>query len=307
MAIKISGTTVIDNSCNVTNANDFCATTLVGDGSSLTGISLLDRTLKPGNQSPADAATDVELVPTLTGTIFVSSEGKAHCCTCFQVSECSDFSTCNSFTCEIAGACTSVAVPAGCLSDGTQHFFRLRYEDEDGCCSEFSDATCFTTVPLPSTLGESTFGGFYMGTIGISDGSCYYLIMAPNATGCADCIWKTTRTSSGVGNEQCDGYGNTYDHLANATHPAGNWTATRSIGGFSDWYLPAICELDQLYDNKASAPAGEGFTTALYWSSTEGSASDAFYQFFSNGSINDGLHKGFIRCVRAVRRVSFYN
>jgi hypothetical protein len=38
MAIKISGTTIIDDSCNIINAGNVCATTLHGDGSNLTGI-----------------------------------------------------------------------------------------------------------------------------------------------------------------------------------------------------------------------------------------------------------------------------
>ena len=304
MAIKINNTTVIDDSRNLCNVGTITASCIFGDGASLTGVTP-DRILQPANQEPADAATGVLLEPTLSGTEFVSSDGSSHCCTCFQVSECSDFSTCNVFTCEIAGACTSLAVPADCLSLNTQHFFRLRYEDQDGCCSEFSDATCFTTVALPSTLGESTFGGFYMGTI-CAAFSCYYLIMAPNATGCACCCWRINRTCSGVGSEQADGYGNTYDHLANATHPAGNWTATRSIGGLSDWYLPATCELKQLYNNRACAPVGEGFRTTFYWSSSEQQAGIACGVLFQNGNVSGySYNKDFAKAVRAVRRVPF--
>jgi len=309
MAIKINNTTVIDNSRNLCNAGTITASCIFGDGTSLTGVTP-DRILKPANQEPTNAATDVDLEPTLTGTEFVSTVGSSHCCTCFQVSECSDFSTCNSFTCEIAGACTSITVPDGCLSPGTQHFFRLRYEDEDSCCSDFSDATCFTTFPLPETLGESICGGFYMGTIGISDGSCYYLIMAPNATGCAKCGWKSTNTDSADTKEDFDGYGETYDHLTAAspgTHRAGNWTATRSIDGFSDWYLPAICELGQLYQNCACAPVGEGFDSTAaggYWSSTEANSTTATCLRFDTGG-TQGNFKITFRNVRAIRRVPF--
>ena len=304
MAIKISGNTVIDNSRNVVSANIVTGNNFVGDGSGLTGLPLPDELLKPTNTSPTDGATGESSTPTLCGSQYFSLYGKTHTCSCFEVSECSDFSTCNVFTCEIAGACTSLSVPSACLAPGTQHFFRLRYEDSDGCCSSFSDATCFTTVPLPSTLGESICGGYYMGTI-CAAGSCYYLIMAPNATGCADCQWKTTRTASGVGDEQCDGYGNTYDHMDNAIHGAGNFTATRSIGGFSDWYLPAKCELNQLYTNQACAPVGEGFASDYYWSSTECTVgTTACILSFSSGVFGTSF-KNTIRCVRAVRRVPF--
>jgi len=309
MAIKISGTTVIDDSCNVTNANEFCATTLVGDGSGITGIAGLptEDVLKPSNLSPSNGEENVDLTPTISGSAYISLFGDAHTCSCFQVSECSDFSTCNVFTCEIAGACTSLTVPAGCLSDNTQHFFRLRYEDDNGCCSDFSDATCFTTAPLPSTLGESICGGFYMGTIcAVATGSCYYLIMAPNATGCAACQWKTTLNVSIGVDDRSDGYGNTYDDLVNATHPAGNWTATRSIGGFTDWYLPASNELNQLYQNCSCAPGGEGFDTGFYWSSSENTTADALVQRFSDGCIYSFVgQKTCTFCVRATRRVPF--
>ena len=304
MAIKISGNTVIDDSCNFRNIGTATATCFVGDGSQLTGLSIpSEDVLKPTNLSPSNGEETVDLTPTLLGSAYISLFGSTHSCTCFQVSECSDFSTCNVFTCEIAGACTSIAVPAGCLSDDTQHFFRLRYEDDNGCCSDFSDATCFTTPNVPNVLGESICGGFYMGTI-CAAGSCYYLIMAPNATGCACCCWKDPSTCSNVGTERCDGYGNTYDHLANAEHKAGNWTATRSIGGFSDWYLPALCELDQLYNNKACAPAGEGFAENDYWSSTECVSNGAFYQYFRTGCIRF-INKSTTNRVRAIRRVAF--
>lgn len=155
----------------------------------------------------------------------------------------------------------------------------------------------------PETFGEVFEGGYYMGTI-CAAGSCYFLIMAPNSSGCACCRWKTTQTNSGVGCDVVNGFGNTYDHLANATHPAGNWTATRSIGGFSDWYLPARCELSQLYTNKGCSPAGQGFASDDYWASTEASNGSAADQNFGNGSIGD-FNKFGCASVRAIRRVSF--
>jgi len=304
MAIKISGNTVIDNSRNI-NVNTFNASSFVGDGSQLTNLNLPDEVLKPTNTNPTDGATGESFTPTLCGSAFFSLYDKSHANTQFQVSIDSGFS--NTEVDVFANGVTELVVPSS-LSANTEHFFRVRYFDEDGCCSCFSDATCFTTVALPSTLGESTFGGFYMGTI-CAAGSCYYLIMAPNASGCACCQWKTVRTCSNVGPELCDGYGNTYDHLANDTHPAGNWTATRSIGGFSDWYLPALCELGQLYTNQGSSPAGEGFNQAggsdsLYWSSTEVSQNYACRLAFINGSVSNVSMLNTYR-VRAIRRVPF--
>ena len=103
-----------------------------------------------------------------------------------------------------------------------------------------------------------------------------------------------------------DGYANTYPALANTEHPAGNFTATRTIAGFSDWYLPAIDELSTIYTNGGissgtTLPVGERFAAAVYWSSTEGSAANACALGFSDGARISFSKANTLR-VRAVRR-----
>jgi len=147
-----------------------------------------------------------------------------------------------------------------------------------------------------------------MGTIAAA-GTTYYLIVAPNATGCACCDWKTSETSTAGTCSDVDGYANTYPAMENSTHPAGNWTATRTIGGFSDWYLPAIDELEVFYNNGGGngsgdpLPSGEDFATDYYWSSTENNTTGACNLTFSNGSRSLFICKDTTREVRAVRRV----
>ena len=147
-----------------------------------------------------------------------------------------------------------------------------------------------------------------MGTI-CAAGTCYYLIVAPNSSGCACCQWKTSRSSTSGTEDDFDGYANTYPALANSTHPAGNWTATRTINGFSDWYLPAIEELSVFYVNGGGAtapgdplPAGEDFADTNYWSSrdynTERARALGFNENCPNTLLKDLCYK-----VRAVRRV----
>jgi hypothetical protein len=89
--------------------------------------------------------------------------------------------------------------------------------------------------------------------------------------------------------------------MTDATHPAGNFCATRSIGGYADWYLPAKDELYTMYVNKGSMPAGQGFGIR-YWSSTETNSECACDQCFSLGSISRTVKTGTSNCVRAVRR-----
>jgi hypothetical protein len=153
----------------------------------------------------------------------------------------------------------------------------------------------------PSTFGEVFEGGYYTGVVDIGGGVCYYMLLSPNATGCARCQWKTTRTSTAGTCSTVDGYLNTYGAMQNATHPAGNWTATRSINGYSDWYLPAISETGTMYTNGGSMPSGEGFATTSYWSSTEVNAYYACRRNFISGNAS-GDNKTDCNRVRALRR-----
>lgn len=156
----------------------------------------------------------------------------------------------------------------------------------------------------PPALGGAYGGGYYFGSV--ASPANYYIIIAPNATGCAQCSWKTTLDASPNTASCTDGYANTYDGMANALHPAGNWTATRSIGGFSDWYLPARDELNLIWTNRLSAPAGETMSDTCFWSSTEYNASCACRQtFFGTGSIGANCKNFFAGRVRAIRRIPF--
>jgi len=75
-------------------------------------------------------------------------------------------------------------------------------------------------------------------------------------------------------------------------------------GGFNDWYLPSNFELNACYNsalivNKVLGVTN-GFGSFQYWSSTENSSSNAWVQYFSNGSQgSSGKSSNFL--VRAVR------
>ena len=76
-------------------------------------------------------------------------------------------------------------------------------------------------------------------------------------------------------------------------------------GGFNDWYLPSIWELDECYKvafvvNSILGPLN-GFKYNTYWSSTERDANYAYYKYFDAG-YNYFSTKGNPYFVRAVRR-----
>ena len=202
---------------------------------------------------------------------------------------------------------TSITIPEDVLEVSTEYEFRARHRSATDFVSNFGTTTANTAASFfnLTSFGESGCGGFYIGAI-CAAGQCYALIVSPNASGCAQCQWKTTRTATAGTTSTTDGFSNTYGPMDNAGHPAGNWTATRTINGFSDWYFPAKDELNQLYVNdggttNTTLPAGEGFAAVIYWSSTELSATSACFQNFSNGS-QTSTSKAYSGRVRAVRR-----
>jgi hypothetical protein len=125
-----------------------------------------------------------------------------------------------------------------------------------------------------------------------------------------------------------------------ASHPAAQFCVNLSIGGFTDWYLPARYELDIAYENlkptttsnntswginpysvpertvnrTAGDPAqtsvsafqstgAEPFVASEHWSSTEFSSSFAWELFFTSGFQVDNF-KNRDRRVRAFRKLA---
>jgi hypothetical protein len=124
-------------------------------------------------------------------------------------------------------------------------------------------------------------------------------------------------------------------------YPAAHFCNNLVIGGFSDWYMPAKNELEVCYYNlkptttsnntssgtntNAVPSRGSNYTSGTpartsaaafqsggseayvaeheYWSSTENTATTAWYQYFTNGNQANDTKTGSNR-VRAIRRVA---
>ena len=129
--------------------------------------------------------------------------------------------------------------------------------------------------------------------------------------------------------------------MNNASHPAAQFCEGLTIGGFSDWYMPALNELEVCYYNlkptttsndtgsgtntnavpsrgsnyTAGTPAqtaatdfqtgnSQAFAVNDYWTSTEySSAAYAWRQDFNNGGQNQPPKTAYMY-VRAVRRIA---
>lgn len=73
------------------------------------------------------------------------------------------------------------------------------------------------------------------------------------------------------------------------------------LGDYNDWYLSSKDELNKLYLNKTAIG---GFTTGVYWISSENSTVNAWAQNFTDGSTLNMYkpNSGYVRAIRA-----FYN
>jgi uncharacterized protein (TIGR02145 family) len=97
------------------------------------------------------------------------------------------------------------------------------------------------------------------------------------------------------------GQDNTYAIVS--TQSAGSYAASLCwdlvLGGYSDWFLPSIEELNKLYLNRAVIG---GFASDNYWSSTNGANDSlAFALGFQNGVQyeNNRMFSSYVRAVRA--------
>ena len=108
----------------------------------------------------------------------------------------------------------------------------------------------------------------------------------------------TTPSSTFTGAAKGTGARNTRAMVGTCAGGAANMAASYNGGGKSDWFLPSKDELNQLY--LARTTVG-GFVEDYYWSSTEYSSYNAWFQYFGDGSQgNFGKDTTFyVRPVRA--------
>jgi hypothetical protein len=125
---------------------------------------------------------------------------------------------------------------------------------------------------IPAVIGESFGGGFFAGYIShTADGNpTHALIVAPRADGATGpgypltttLQWKTANTSTAGTTSAFDGVANTAAIVTAgiADHPSAEFCVNLTIGGFTDWYLPARLELDIAYFNLKSSTSTNNVT-----------------------------------------------
>jgi hypothetical protein len=175
----------------------------------------------------------------------------------------------------------------------------------EGGTSETVELSSLTTSTCGLSIGDTYQGGiiFYLDASG-----CHGLISAPtDQSTSAKWFNGSYNDTRAYGSGLFEGKYNTQmiNYAQGGTTSAAAICGNLPLGGFNDWYLPSIEELNKMYQNIGQGNAlglGNvgGFAISFYWSSTELDDTNAWRQYFGSGSQYD-TNKSFNGYVRAVR------
>jgi hypothetical protein len=292
---------------------------------------------RPTNVSPSNGATGIGQTQTLTADAFtpIPAGGQTHTASQWQAGN-SDFSTIYFDSGTDTTNKTSISATGWPVS--TTVHWRVRYQGSDTGWSEWSTPTAFVSVSqfVPTVPGTAFAGGYFAGIMDPADGQRYALVVSPKST--------ETSLPYANANNTLSFFNSSWDGLSMSPYfgtefQAGKYCADLEVGGFTDWYLPAIDELELCYRNLKpttaanetnsgvntnSDPQGavytsgnpartsatifqsgnsEAFFGSSYWSSTYSSVYDgSIYRSFVSGMTSEA-NRTSSYYVRAVRRV----
>jgi hypothetical protein len=160
----------------------------------------------------------------------------------------------------ITGTGTSSPITVTGLTGNTTYTFTVVATNSYGTGPASAVSNSVTTPNWPAAIGAAYGGGYFAGQVNQS-GTVYNLIVSPKSTGESSLAYKTANTDDPSAVSVIDGPANSAA-INNAAHPAAQFCEGLTIGGFSDWYMPAQNELETCYyylkPNSASNGVGEG-------------------------------------------------
>jgi hypothetical protein len=168
---------------------------------------------------------------------------------------------------------------------------------------EFTNGFSLSKVPAPLTvytIGQSALGGkiAYINGGGSSGTSGFvaYTSDTPFVTGGSSGVVNTTNTAIGTGQT------NTATIVAAGRSTSGTavyFADNLDIGGYSDWYLPSLDELREIYNNRSSLSPMP--TNITYYSSTDFSTTNwraINFAFGTNSSAGKSFSGGRVIAIR---------
>lgn len=162
-------------------------------------------------------------------------------------------------------------------------------------------------IAPPIAIGDTgPAGGLIFYDKGTYSNGWRYLEAAPPSTEWTGKEWGSWETKIG-GTRTAIGTGQsntikivTYLNSQGKTDKAAQLCDALVYGGYSDWFLPSLFELNLIYENLSLEGVG-GFAGDFYWSSSEHNAQDAWVQGFERGGHFHNDKFGDNKLVRAVR------
>lgn len=156
------------------------------------------------------------------------------------------------------------------------------------------------------TIGQTALGGIIAyilepGDPGYENGVCHGLVVTTTDVS-TSALWGCEGTEILGADETEIGSGNR-NTISIMSGCATAGIAARLCGdliqgGYSNWFLPSKDELNKVWLNRVAIG---GFSVFEYWSSTEYSISQAWFQSFASGGIMNFAAKSNLFRVRAVR------
>jgi len=222
----------------------------------------------------------------------------------------------NAGTFQLSGGPSGISITSG---SGT---FTITFTNPVALASSVFKITIESSEHIePYTVGSTGPGGgkiFYIATTPFACGpalelTCSYLEAAPttgtNSWTDANYLWSGNVTTaigaSASGTAIGSGYKNTLAMVGQAGggNTAGRaGTVARAYRGpsnLSDWYLPSLDELTQLYQNQAIVSISNAFDD--FWSSTESGSGNALIEWMQGDGGVYGNDKNSLNAVRPIR------
>lgn len=156
-----------------------------------------DFILTPTNTAPADGTTGTTLTPQLEASPYRSLYGVPMASAQWQISEVQDFAT--TVVDETVAGTSTTFTPSSNLDTLTTYYWRVRYTDDDGNVSDFSDATEFTTANIftdQPTVTSPTDGETDIGETPTINSSAFNTVNGSDTHVASQ--WVITRVSDSV-------------------------------------------------------------------------------------------------------------